>query len=54
MPVKFSHTAVSCRCTATQTISINGPGGRERMVASVGRAVIDLKRSLIACDKMRD
>ena len=47
-----SHAAVSWRCAARHTSSKRGPAGSEIRVASEGREVIDLNRSLNAYDTM--
>ena len=45
-----SHAAVSWRCAARHTSSKRGPAGSEIRVASEGREVIDLNKSLNAYD----
>jgi hypothetical protein len=45
---RVSQTDVRCLCDAKQTNSNIGPAGNERSVVSVGREVIDLKKSLNA------
>lgn len=48
IPAKESHAAVSWRCAARHTSSKRGPAGSEIRVASGGREVIDLNKSLNA------
>lgn len=48
MEARVSQTAVSCLCAARHTLSSRGPAGKVIKVASKGREVIDLTRSLSA------
>lgn len=52
MPASDSHTLISCRRAAPTTSSNRGPGGRDINVASTGRHVIDLNKSLKACKRI--
>ena len=50
MAARESHAAVSWRCAARHTSSKRGPAGSEMRLASAGREVIDLSKSLNAYD----